>query len=109
VVTEIGTVVQASQNGDTFFEMTVTLVDPDAAPGLDEAPVDVVIISDSASSVLAIPVTALIALAEGGYAVEVVTEAGTRVLIGVEPGLFADGRVEVVGDGLVDGLLVVVP
>ena len=109
VVTEIGTVVQASQNGDTFFEMTVTLVDPDAAPGLDEAPVDVEIVSDSAANVLAVPVTALIALAEGGYAVEVVTEAGTRVLIGVEPGLFADGRVEVVGDELVDGLLVVVP
>jgi membrane fusion protein, multidrug efflux system len=108
-VTEIGTVVQANQNGGTYFEMTVTLDDPTAAPGLDEAPVDVEIAGDSASGVLAVPVTALIALAEGGYAVEVVNDDGTTVLIGVDPGLFADGRVEVVGEGLADGMLVVVP
>ena len=108
-VTEIGTVAQATQGGGSFFEMTVTLDDPTAALGLDEAPVDVEVVSDSAPAVLAVPVTALLALSEGGYAVEVVTEGGSRILIGVEPGLFADGRVEVVGDGLADGMLVVVP
>ena len=108
-VTTIGTVAQATQGGDSFFEMTVTLDDPAAALGLDEAPVDVEVVSDSAPGVLAVPVIALLALSEGGYAVEVITEDGTRVLIAVEPGLFADGRVEVVGDGLADGMLVVVP
>lgn len=108
-VTEIGTVVQANQGGDTFFEMTVTLDDPDAAPGLDEAPVDVEIIGDSAANVLAVPVTALIALAEGGYAVEIVAEDGTTFLVAVDPGLFADGAVEVASDGLQPGLLVVIP
>ena len=108
-VTEIGTVVQANQGGDTFFEMTVTLDDPDAAPGLDEAPVDVEIIGDSASNVLAVPVTALIALAEGGYAVEIVAEDGTTLLVAVDPGLFADGTVEVASDGLQAGHLVVIP
>ncbi|MFB3098519.1 MAG: peptidoglycan-binding protein, partial [Acidimicrobiia bacterium] len=108
-VTEIGTVVQANQGGDTFFEMTVTLDDPDAAPGLDEAPVDVEIIGDSASNVLAVPVTALIALAEGGYAVEIVAEDGTTFLVAVDPGLFADGTVEVASDGLQAGHLVVIP
>ncbi len=108
-VTEIGSVAQVGQGGGSFFEMTVTLDDPEAAPGLDEAPVDVEVVSDSASDVLAVPVTALLALAEGGYAVEVVNEDGTTFLIGVEPGLFADGRVEVVGEGLADGMLVAVP
>jgi len=109
VVTEIGSVVQANQQGNTFFEMRVTLDDPEAAPGLDEAPVDVEIVSDSAGGVLAVPVTALVALAEGGYAVEVISDAGTTYLVAVEPGLFADGSVEVAAQGLQDGMLVVIP
>lgn len=109
-VTEIGTVAQAGQQGgDSFFEMTVTLDDPAAALGLDEAPVDVEIVDDSATGVLAVPVTALLALSEGGYAVEVVAEDGSTFLIGVDAGLFADGFVEVDGDGLADGMQVVVP
>jgi peptidoglycan hydrolase-like protein with peptidoglycan-binding domain len=108
-VTAVGTVAQTSQNGEDFFEMTVTLDDPDVALGLDEAPVDVEVVSDSAPGVLAVPVTALLALTEGGYAVEIVTEGGTIILIGVEPGLFADGFVEVEGEGLTDGMQVVVP
>ena len=108
-ITEIGTVVLANQQGGTYFEMTVTLDDADAAQGLDEAPVDVEIIGDRSDDVLAVPVTALLALAEGGYAVEVVNDDATTTLIGVEPGLFADGFVEVASDGLRAGMEVVVP
>ena len=108
VVTEIGSVVLANQQGQTYFEMTVTLDDPDAAPGLDEAPVDVLVVGDRADGVLVVPVTALLALAEGGYAVEVVTDAGTT-LVAVDPGLFADGFVEVTSSELPDGMIVVVP
>ena len=46
---------------------------------------------------LAVPVEAVLALAEGGYAVEVVDGATTH-LVGVELGPFVDGQVEVVGD-----------
>jgi peptidoglycan hydrolase-like protein with peptidoglycan-binding domain len=109
IVSEIGTVVQANQQGATFFDMTVTLVDPEAAPDLDEAPVDVEIVSDRADDVLAVPVTALLALSEGGYAVEVVVEDGSIVLVAVDPGLFADGLVEVDSDVLAEGMEVVVP
>ena len=108
-ITEIGTVVLANQQGGTYFEMTIALDDPDAAQGLDEAPVDVEVIGDRADDVLAVPVTALLALAEGGYAVEVVNEDGTTTLIGVEPGLFAEGFVEIAGQGLRAGMQVVVP
>lgn len=107
-VTSVGTVAQTNQSGESFFEMVVTINDSEATVGLDEAPVDVDIVSDSASDVLAVPVTALLALSEGGYAVEVVGDGSTR-LVGVETGLFADGLVEVTGNGLSAGDLVVVP
>ncbi len=109
VISEIGTVVQVNQQGATFFEMSVTLNDPQAAPDLDEAPVDVEIVSDRADGVLAVPVTALLALSEGGYAVEVVAQDGITVLVAVDPGLFADGFVEVASDTLAEGMEVVVP
>ena len=60
------------------------------AAGLDEAPVDVDVVSDSRTQVVAIPVTALVALREGGYAVEVLQADGSTRLVGVEPGFFAD-------------------
>lgn len=107
-VTLIGTVAQASQAGESFFEMIVTIDDPDLVVGLNEAPVDVAIVSDSAHGVIAVPVTALVALSEGGYAVEVVEVDGTR-LVGVETGLFADGLVEVTAGDLSSGATVVVP
>ena len=107
-VASIGTVAQTNQSGESFFEMVVMVNDTDATTGLDEAPVDVDIVSDSAAGVYAVPVTALLTLAEGGYAVEVVDD-GTTYLVGVETGLFADGLVEVSGNGLSVGLLVVVP
>ena len=109
VVTEIGTVVLATQQGETYFEMTVTLEDPEAAVGLDEAPVDVIVVGDRADNVLVVPVTALLALAEGGYAVEVMDASGATVLVAVDPGLFADGFVEVSSAGLEPGMQVLVP
>ena len=109
LVTEVGTVVLANQQGGTYFEMTVTLDDPDAAPGLDEAPVDVIVVGDRADNALTVPVTALLALAEGGYAVEVVDAQGTTTLVAVDPGLFADGFVEVTSTSLEPGMVVLVP
>ena len=44
------------------------------------------------------PVEALLALAEGGYAVEVDDGGAATHLVGVELGVFADGWVEVTGD-----------
>ena len=42
------------------------------------------------------PVTSLIALAEGGYAVAVQDGSGVR-LVAVDPGFFARGMVEITG------------
>ena len=53
---------------------------------------------EAARDVLAVPVAALVALAEGGYALERVAADGTTSLVGVEIGTIVDGIVEVTGD-----------
>jgi hypothetical protein len=60
-----------------------------------------------ADDVLAVPVEALLALAEGGYGVEVVDAPGRTHLVGVDTGTFADGWVEVSGTDVSVGLEVV--
>ena len=67
------------------------------------------ITSESRENVLAVPVNALVALLEGGYAVERVADDGTSTLVGVELGIFQDGWVEVRTDGLDEGDTVAVP
>jgi multidrug efflux pump subunit AcrA (membrane-fusion protein) len=71
--------------------------------------VDVDVVSDSVSGVVAVPVSALVALSEGGYAVEVQQNDGSTVLVAVEPGFYADGLVEVTETQVTPGMLVVVP
>lgn len=80
---------------ETVFEVEIELDDPSVAVGLDEAPVDVKVVTDSVENVIAVPVAALLALAEGGYAVEVDAGGGQTRLVAVDPGFFADGFVEV--------------
>jgi hypothetical protein len=120
-VVEVGKVATASDDGSgadggggsdgsstATVEVTVSLDRPSDAPDLDQAPVDVRITTQTRRGVLAVPVNALLALREGGYAVEV-DEGGARRLLGVRLGVFADGLVEVAGTGLAAGMRVVVP
>ena len=108
VVTEIATVATSPEGGgDVTFATIVELDNPSLAAGIDEAPVTVAVITDRADQVTAVLVEALIALAEGGYAVEVEDASGTR-LVAVDPGFYADGLVEVSED-VAPGDRVVVP
>jgi peptidoglycan hydrolase-like protein with peptidoglycan-binding domain len=107
-VTEISTVaISPEGGGEASFEVVVVLDDPSVGAGIDEAPVTVEVITDRVDGVTALPVEALVALAEGGYAVEVADGAETR-LVAVEPGFYADGLVEVTGE-VSPGDQVVVP
>ncbi|HEX7095893.1 MAG TPA: peptidoglycan-binding domain-containing protein, partial [Acidimicrobiales bacterium] len=96
-VGRVATIDETQPGGDPTIDVTVTLDDPATGAGFDAAPVSVAITKSTAEDVLAVPVRALLALAEGGYAVEVV-HAGGRQLVGVELGSFADGWVEVSGN-----------
>jgi hypothetical protein len=74
----------------------VTVADQAKLGTLDAAPVDVTLVSDKRENVVAVPVGALVALAEGGYGVQVVDGGRTR-FVAVKTGMFADGEVEVTG------------
>mgnify|MGYP004475055151 CR=1 FL=1 len=113
-ISAVETVIQTSsgaggeQDAETKIEVTVAADDDKALSGYDAASVDVAFTAARREDVLTVPVAALLALAEGGYGVEVVDDTGTRI-VAVETGLFAAGRVEVSGDGLAEGLTVGVP
>jgi hypothetical protein len=102
-VTEVGRVAETEDSdipgsqGTAVINVVVTLDDPAAGGTLDSSPVTVQITTSTATGVLAVPVRALVALSEGGYAVEIV-HAGGRSLVAVELGSFADGFVEITGD-----------
>lgn len=107
-VTEIASIATRAEGvGQATYEVEVALDDPAVAAGIEEAPVTVSVITDRADSVIAVPVEALLALAEGGYAVEIQDGSGTR-LVGVDTGFYADGLIEVTG-AIEPGDLVVVP
>jgi hypothetical protein len=103
VVSAVGTVAATATGSDgtttTTIPVTVTLTDPQAAAGLDQAPVTVNITTAAARDVLAVPVTALLARSPGGYVVEVAGPTGTRRYVPVKPGIFDDssGLVQVSG------------
>ncbi len=91
-------------------EVQATPTNPAATGHLDQAPVNVEITTERVENVLAVPIDALLALAGGGYAVEV-AEGGVHRLEAVTVGLFddAEGVVQVSGQGLSAGQRVVVP
>ncbi|WAL66874.1 peptidoglycan-binding domain-containing protein [Amycolatopsis cynarae] len=97
-----------SSSASTKIRITVTPDDPKALDGLDAASIDVDFTASQRENVLTVPVTALLALAEGGYGVQVV-EGGTTRMIAVRTGLFGGGRVEVSGAGLAEGMTVGTP
>jgi len=102
-IAEVGSVVT-----DGNIEVTVEIADQAALDGLEVASVDVDFVSERRDDVLSVPIAALLARPEGGFAVELVDDGGTR-LTPVDTGLFAAGRVEVTGEGIVEGLDVSVP
>jgi hypothetical protein len=78
--------------------------------GIQQAPVQVSIITGRVTHALSVPVTALLAR-PGGYAVETVDADGERHLVPVDLGAFddANGLVQVSGPGVRAGQRVVVP
>lgn len=118
-VASVGTVATADDNqqngppGSTNtdgaqIEVTVTVADQRALGSLQQTPVDVAYVADKREDVLTVPVAALLALAEGGYGLEVV-DGGASRYIAVDTGLFADGRVEVSGGGVAEGMTIGLP
>jgi peptidoglycan hydrolase-like protein with peptidoglycan-binding domain len=109
-ISQVGRVAETSgeaPNQTTTIPVTVKLDNPNAGGRLDQAPVEVYVTTQTRRGVLAVPVTALLALKEGGYAVETVDAAGQHRLVAVRLGVFSNGMVEVAGAGLRAGTKVV--
>jgi hypothetical protein len=71
-------------------------------------PVQVSLTTHVATGVLAVPVSALLALSGGGYGLEVVEPSGAHHLVGVRTGVFAGSLVQVSGPQVAAGTRVVV-
>ncbi|MEU4217367.1 peptidoglycan-binding protein [Actinoplanes sp. NPDC026623] len=108
-IVKVATVVAEGDDGRasvTRFRVTIRF--GSAVESAGTAVVTVAFTAGRRPDVLAVPVPALLALAEGGYGVQVVDAGATRILA-VETGLFADGKVEITGSGLRPGTRVAMP
>lgn len=99
-IREIGTVAEGGTDSfgnpaDPTVTVTIGLDDPAASAAYTNSPVTAHIVRESRADVMAVPIAALLAVLEGGYAVEVVDASGSTHLVGVTTGIFQDGWVEV--------------
>jgi peptidoglycan hydrolase-like protein with peptidoglycan-binding domain len=109
-IAKVGTVAEqpAGEDAEPTIDVTISLRGRAArGTGFDRAPVDVGFARERRADVLAVPVTALLARAGGGFALEAIEPGGRRRLVPVRTGTFADDRVEVSGSGLREGMRVV--
>jgi hypothetical protein len=114
-IASVGNVAESTgdpQNGEESeptIPVEILLAGTAKTGALDETPVDVSLEKERAENALTVPVSALVALAEGGYAVEVVEVGGSTRLVPVEPGMYADSVVAIRGEGIAEGMKVVIP
>jgi hypothetical protein len=111
-VSRIGSVAGSGSDSETATTpVYIELERATDAGAIDEAPVEVAITTGRVKDALSVPVTALLARAGGGYAVETVGARGDRDLVPVRLGAFdhENGLVQVTGSGLEPGQRVVVP
>ncbi len=101
---------EGGEEGGPTVEVDVTPSEPRAIGHLDESPVEVSITTARVPDALCVPVDALLALAGGGYALEV-AQGAVHHLEAVTVGLFddAEGLVQVSGRRVQAGQRVVVP
>ncbi|MEU1269541.1 hypothetical protein [Streptomyces sp. NPDC005799] len=90
-------------SGQPRLTVGIDLRDTAAVRGLNSAPVQVKFTSETREGVLTVPIGALTALREGGYAVQL---PGGR-LVAVKTGMFSKGVVEISGAGISAGTRVV--
>ena len=108
-ITEVGKVATEGQGEDpATIEVTIAVGRQRSLSGYDKAPVDVHLTANRKENVLAVPIGALIAQPGGGYGVQVVS-GGTVHTVRVETGLFTEGKVEISGAGLSEGMKVGIP
>jgi hypothetical protein len=84
--------------------VTISLRHARRLGSLDQAPVTVAFALTTTRNALSIPVSALLATAGGGYAVDVIESTGAVSRVPVRPGSFAGGFVQISGSGIAAGM-----
>ena len=108
-ISEIGKIAiipAGNQAGDPYIEVSISL--NQSYPTWTGADVIVFVTRNLASNVLAVPVTSLLSLLEGGYGLEVVTGNSTQ-LVPIEIGMYSGGWVEVESEYIKEGSQVINP
>ena len=112
-VTSVGSVATTPSTGSGSPTITVVVTpdNPAATGSLDQAPVEVSITQNSAKNTFVVPIDALLATSNGGYALEVVTRSGAHSIEPVTTGIIDDasGTVQVSGAGVAAGQRIVIP
>lgn len=117
-VVTVGNVATAPSNNPGATPTVPVTLDvasvPVAYDNFVQIPVTLRVVAQQEKGAFVVPVSALVALAEGGFGLEVVdgkNADGTTAshLIGVKTGIFSNGFVSVTGTKVTDGLEVVVP
>ncbi|MFI6285228.1 peptidoglycan-binding protein [Streptomyces sp. NPDC051018] len=115
-VTDVSTEIQPAtdkEDAKTKINLVIGLKGGTAqrsAASYEQAAVRVDFTTGTRQDVLTVPVAALLVLPRGGFGVEVVDKtASTTRYVSVTTGLFADGRVEISGDGISEGTTVGMP
>lgn len=103
-----GSGTSSTSSADATLPVKLEVKDQARLGRYQAAPVDVTFEAETRKDVLAVPINALVALREGGYALETVGTKGIEYLP-IELGMFAGGLVEVSGQGVTAGLVVGVP
>ncbi|TDV37760.1 efflux RND transporter periplasmic adaptor subunit [Actinophytocola oryzae] len=97
-ITAVSTTLTQNADGKSIYQITVELTDPDQVKDLALAPVTVHYVATVATQVLAVPVSSIIGVPGGGYAVTTVTENGATRRVPVTLGAWGDGYVQVTGN-----------
>jgi len=111
----VESVEDAAQQGESgggqgpSVRIAIGVADQKAFGRLDRGALAVRHAARERKDVLTVPVSALLALAEGGYGLEIAGLDQTTSVVAVQVGMFAAGRVEISGAGLAEGTAVRVP
>ncbi|MEI8408599.1 MULTISPECIES: peptidoglycan-binding protein [unclassified Kribbella] len=111
-VEKVSTVIIPAESPDkdpeTKVEVIVAIDNQKAVAAWSLASVDVTFTASERKNVLTVPVSALVALREGGFGVEV-SDGTASHYVPVKTGLFANGQVEISGTGIKAGTVVGIP
>lgn len=98
-----------ADDGSTTHPVTLAPSDQSLVAEVTDPSVSVILYGETREDVLFVPVGALTAIDGTTFAVQVVRDDGTVTSVPVTVGLFSAGSVEISGDGISEGLTVLVP